>query len=53
MYAKFNSLQGRYSSLQALLASNTTTQTPPQGKDPKPSPRKEGEPEVQEFEGRT
>jgi hypothetical protein len=57
MKTKYNTLQGNYSSLQALVAS-TSPNTPIQpqaqlqGKIPKPSPRKEGEPEVQEYEGR-
>lgn len=52
--SKLSSLQGRY---DALIASkdNTHTPTPPPhlSKLNKPSPRKDGEPEIQEFEGRT
>jgi hypothetical protein len=54
---KFSSLQGRYSSLQALVASKETqvpSPTPPLHiKLNKPPPRKDGEPEVVEFENRT
>jgi hypothetical protein len=54
---KFSSLQGHYTSLQALVASKDTSPTPTptttNTKLNKPPPRKEGDPEVVEFENRT
>jgi hypothetical protein len=54
LQGQFSSLQGRY---QALIASKDTpsptpTPTPPP-KISKPPPKKEGEPEIIEFENRT
>ncbi len=55
LQSRFSSLQTQYMTLQALVAKTSTTPLPqPQHeKLQKPPPRKDGEPEIIEFQGRT